>query len=76
MVYFPRPVFKTGISPNPMSLFNMSSLTPTQKLTLARCRIWKTFVNTGKSTGVNSYNRLNGAKMELDKYHHPLHDVS
>ena len=43
--------FKTGINPNPRSGFNMTNLSPFQKMQLTYCRIWGTTIGDNIRSG-------------------------
>jgi hypothetical protein len=53
MVHFRFTNFKTGVRPSPLRKFDMENLTPTQKLTLVRNRIFGTALNDNYRTGAN-----------------------
>lgn len=52
MVFIKHFLFRSGIRPSQAAKFNYSNLTASQKLKLASCRIFSTFLNSGYSKGV------------------------
>jgi hypothetical protein len=75
MVYLKRLVFKTGVSPSPYLQYNYANLTPTQRLSLVRCRIWQSFLNSNMGTGVSAFKIKNKWRTEIDNAQFNLHDV-
>ena len=53
MVYIKKFLYGSGCRPSPAALFNYKALTASQKLKLASCRIFKTFINSNYSKGMN-----------------------
>ena len=51
MVYIRYPNFKSGIRPSQATTFNFKNMSPTDKLTLARNRIWGNNMGSAYKTG-------------------------
>jgi hypothetical protein len=75
MVFLKRLVFKTGVSPSPYGLYDLANLTPTQRLSLVRCRIWQSLPNSNLATGVKAFKQNNKWRTEIDNVQFNLHDV-
>ena len=75
MVYLKRFTFKLGINPSQAAQFNYSNLSPVQKLTLARCRIFQTTLNSQHATGVNAIRPSYENMLKAASYSVPVHVV-
>ena len=51
MTYNRWPVFRTGYNASPRTFINPAALTPTQKMELARNRIWGNYVGGNGRSG-------------------------
>lgn len=69
MVYIKLLKPRKGILPSEASNFNYLALTATQKLKLAQCRIFQTFINSGYNQGVSKL------KKDLKKDPKDLSDI-
>ena len=75
MVFLKHINWKLGIRPSVAANFNYKNLTPTQKLMLARCRIFKTTLNTGFPTGLRKLEKPFGVNEDIQSYQIPMHNV-
>ena len=75
MVYLKRFTFKLGINPSQAAQFNYQNLTPTQKLTLAKCRIFRTTLNSQHATGVRVLKPDYESALKFASYSIPVHKV-
>lgn len=50
-------IFRKGIRPSPAVHFDYNNLTPTQKLELARCRIFGLLLNSNYSQGARAWKK-------------------
>ena len=57
MVFVKRPTFKTGINPSMLTTIDMKNLTPTQKMILARNRIWGNIIGGTQRSGYRELKR-------------------
>ena len=57
MTYSRFPVFKTGYNASPRTFINPQALTPTQKMELARNRIWGNYVGGNSRSGYKELKR-------------------
>ena len=76
MVYTPPTNFIIGTRNFLTKAWNLEKLTPTQKLTLSKCRIYNRSLDRGVASGIQVLKKINKAEARLSNEMLPGHNVT
>ena len=76
MVYVPPTNFILGTRNFLTKAWNLERLTPTQKLTLSKCRIYHRSLDRGITSGIRYFKKNRKAEARLSNEMIPLHNVN